>query len=234
MSPVLKNLLIGVLTSVITGTAVWLWQRTKRARNLNRKSKFFNISHKDRCLLVMNHNPVRQYMMSHGDIYVLLDAARIVNELGGEVVVAPFDQALEGAGEMTEFCIGGPESNYRTKAHLERFLKDVHMRPFTDENESLAIIAGSDKFLREKGAKEYAILARIFPKPKRKPIFLICGQTARSNRGAMYYLEKNYEKLSKDTLSEKSFCLVIEISSPSIYGHKMVEMIKDITNTVII
>ena len=51
--------------------------------------------------------------MSHNDIYVLIEAAKIIHDLDGEVVIAPYDLALEGTGEVAEFCIGGPESNQR-------------------------------------------------------------------------------------------------------------------------
>ncbi len=35
----------------------------------------------------------------------------------------PYDLAIEGVGQVTEFCVGGPDSNQRSKAHMERLKK---------------------------------------------------------------------------------------------------------------
>src|SRR5512145_59531 len=147
MSPAIENLVIGLLTSVITAIVVWLWQKTRRTYLLNKKSRFFGIAAKEKCLLVMNHNPDQPSTMNHNDIYVLIEAAKITHDLEGEIVIAPYDVALEGTGEVTEFCIGGPDANQRSKAHIERFLKNVHFKPFNDAQEPLALVAGEHTFV---------------------------------------------------------------------------------------
>ena len=179
----------------------------------------------------MNHNPHGRNTMSHGDIETLVDIVRLVDEIGGNLKVAPFDNLLEPAGEMTEFCIGSPGSNQRTQVHMENFLKGVRFNPYTpDEPDNLAIIENNNKFLYEKFESEYALLAKFYPNPDAQPVILISGQSARGNQGAIYYLIKHYDGLLNTKFGRtKHFCLVLKLRSPLTYGHKSVQLVKDIT-----
>lgn len=230
MSPSLENLLIGIVTSIITGSAVWFWEKTRRARNLNLKSRFFGLAPSERCLIVMNHFPGKQGTMSHGDIYTLIEVAKIIYEIKGEIILAPFDKTLEAAGSITEFCIGGPESNKRTKAHLANFLKGIQTNPYTHETEPLAILTKEKKYIYNRKERHYAILAKIWPSTNAHPVFLICGQTSTSNNAAIHYLLENYNNFLRKKFSSGRFCLIVEITSPESYGHKMVKLVDDVTD----
>ncbi|MCP4373620.1 MAG: hypothetical protein GY797_36780 [Deltaproteobacteria bacterium] len=169
-------------------------------------------------------------MMSHEDIETLVEATRIVYEIGGEVTLAPYDK-LSDAGSVTEFCIGGPESNKRTKVHLDNFLKGVQMAPYSNTPDSLMIMTKSENFRYEKHEEEYAILARFWSTPNTLPVFLICGQTGRANRGAVHYLAQNYDSSLRRKFDTDSFCLIVKIKSPLTYGYKVVSLVKDITES---
>jgi hypothetical protein len=234
MSSALQDLIISILASVISGGGVWLWVRMRGMRALQRKSAFFGIRPTEKCLIVMNHHPKKHDTMSHKDIGTLVEAVRIVHEIGGEATIAPFDEALEPAGIITEFCIGGPDSNERTQIHLDNFLIGVQARRFTDPVDQLAIITRAETFKFENREKEYAILAKFFPKPNSKPVFLVSGQTGFANKGAMYYLAQNYDRLLRKKYGLGPFCLIMRVTSPWTYGYKMVEAAKDITDTAFV
>lgn len=237
MSPsVIENFVVGIVTSITTALAVWLWRNIRETRRLNRKAEFFNISRGEQCLTVMNHNPRGRDMMSHCDIETLIELVRLIDEIGGKPKIAAFDKVLEPPGEMTEFCIGGPDSNHRTKVHAENFLKGVRFLPLSlNDPDNLAIVTSTGKFKHIAYEEEYVILARLYPKPTSRPVILISGQTSRSNQGATHYLIKNYNStLRKQFGSKRPFCLLLKLQSPRTYGYKSVGLVEDITNTAFV
>jgi hypothetical protein len=237
MSPsVIENFVVGIVTSIVTALAVWLWEKLRKSRIINRRAAFFGLLPKERCLAVMNHNPKSPNTMSHSDVQTLIEVVRLVDEIGSQLFVAPFDEILEPAGGTTEFCIGGPDSNQRTKVHLENFLKGIHLKPYAPgDPDNIAIVTKDEKFRYEKNKSEHAVLARLYPSTNSHPVILICGQTARSNQGAIHYLIQNYDKfLRKKFGNKKQFCLIIELQSPLTYGYKSARLEKDLTDTAFI
>ena len=230
---VVENLVVGIATSIITALAAWLWDKTRKSTILNRKAAFFGLQPKGQCLVVMNQNPKSLNTMSYADVRTLVEVVKLAEEIGVELEVAPFDQIAEPAGEVTEFCLGGPDSNQRTKVHLANFLKGVRFNPYMpgDPN-NIAIVTQNGTFRYEKDQSEYAILARFYPNPKRHPVILICGQTARANQGAAHYLIENYDHFLRRSFgNKKQFCLLIRLQSPLTYGYKSARLEKDLTST---
>ena len=121
ISPALQDLVIGIVTSIITGISVWLWQKVRQSRALNANARFFNLKSGDECLVVLGQYRT-QNATSHGDIDGLIEAVKLIYSIGCSVKVAPFDKTIEPPGEMTEICIAGPDSNQRTQIHLSSFL----------------------------------------------------------------------------------------------------------------
>ena len=227
-SPALQDFLIGIITSIVTGLAVWLWQKIRQSQILNSNSKFFGLKLGDECLVVLGQYR-GQNATSHNDIDSVVGAIKLIHEIGCRVKVASSDKTIESPGDITEFCIGGPGSNERTKIHLDTFLKDIQMNPYAHETAPLAIITKKKTYKYENGENEYAVLAKFKPKPNGKPVFLICGQTGFSNKGAVYFLEQNYNKGIKKKYGNGEFCLIVRVVSPWSYGHKSVEQVDDIT-----
>ena len=230
---VVENLIVGFATSIITAIGVWIWNKIRHSRIINRKTTFFGVSIKDKCLVVMNRNPNNLNTMSHEDVQTLLEVVKLAEGIGVELEVAPFDEILEPAGVMTEFCLGGPDSNQRTKIHLANFLKGVRFNPYTPSHpDNIAIVTPNGTFQYEKNHNEYAILARIYPDPKAHPIILISGQTARSNQGAIHYLIENYDQFLREKFgTRKQFCLLLRLQSPLVYGYKSSRLERDMTDT---
>lgn len=227
----IEDFLVGIITSVVTAASVWGWGKIRESRNLNRKASFFGIQPKKPCLVVMNHYPESRDTMSHGDIETLIEVVRLVDSIGGKLVLEPFDKISTPAGEMTEFCIGGQDSNQRTKVHAENFLKGIYFHPYLpDDIDNIAISTSEDKFRYEKREKEYAVLARIYPSPNSRPVILIWGQTATANKGAVYYLVQNYDTSLRNKFgNQEAFCLIVQVQSTLTYGYKSVRLVKDIT-----
>lgn len=237
MSPsVIENFVVGVVTSVVTAIGVWLWSKIQASQVLNQRAAFFGISPKENCLVVMNHSARDQSVMTHGDVETLVEVVRLVDKIGGKLSIARFDRILEPAGEMSEFCIGGPDSNQRTKVHLENFLKGIRHNPYSpDSPDNIAIVTKEEIYRYKRHEDEYAVLARFYPDPDSYPVILICGQTSRSNQGAIHYLVKNYDGfLRKKFGNKKPFCLVLKLQSPLTYGFKSVQLVKDVTDTAFV
>ncbi|MEM8806555.1 MAG: hypothetical protein AAGF01_11060 [Cyanobacteria bacterium P01_G01_bin.38] len=234
--PMIENFVVGIFTTVVTAIVVWVWDKIRRSQQLNRRASFFGLAREGSCLAVMNHNPRSPNTMSHRDVEILVDVVSLMNQIGGDLVIAPSDRILEPAGDMTEFCIGGPGSNQRAKVHLENFLQGIWINDYAPESpESLAIATQKDTFRYEKNQNEYAVLARFYPYAEAHPIFLFCGQTSRANQGAAHYLVRHYEKYLRAKFgNRKPFCLVLKLQSPTTYGYKAVKLVKDVTDVAFI
>jgi hypothetical protein len=226
----MENIAIGLVTSVISGVSVWLWQQVKATRQRQRKAAFFGITADSKCLLVMNHNPRLPMTMHHADIQALVEVAMLVRELGAHPLMMPWDQMREGLGDNTEFCIGGPDANGRTRGHLAAYLPGLIVRPYDpDRRDSLALAVGNRQFLRSPDEQEFVAVAKFAPFGGSRPLFLICGQSAVTNWAAVYFLNREYRRLPKTLASQERFCLVLRVTSPTIYGHTMVELEADVT-----
>jgi hypothetical protein len=116
VSSVLINIVVGLVTSLLSGTAVWAGQRLLSLRRRQRAAVFFGVRAGEVCLLVIYRSPWQPSpdSMRHADVQALVDLAVRLRELGAEPEVVSFDQLAEAPGQQTEFCIGGPTVNART------------------------------------------------------------------------------------------------------------------------
>lgn len=232
LSPsVIENLILGVITSIITGLAVWSWTKLRTSQLLNRRSAFFGMAPKENCLIVINRSPRNQYAMVMGDVETLIETVRLVDTINGKATIAKFDRILEPAGAVTEFCIGGPASNQRTKVHMTHFLPGVTISPYIADNpDSIAIQTKDYTYRYKKDIDEYAILARFFPEPDSNPVILIVGQTAKAGQGAVHYLVKAHDgHLRKTFGNRRPFCIVLKLRSPLTYGVRSIQLVNDIS-----
>ncbi len=235
MSGALANVVLGLVTSLLSGTAVWLGQRLYGLRRRRREAAFFGVRPTERCLLVMNRMPANPKGMRHSDIHALIDLAVQVRELGGEPEMTVFDQLTEVPGQQAEFCVGGPQSNERTKAHFAHYLPGVALRPYNpNRRDSVGIVVGDQRFYWDPEEQAHAVLARLVPPSGTRPVFVICGQTATANRGAVAYLLRETARLRRLAgQNGGQFCLVLRVSSPRQYGHRMVELVRDVTEAAL-
>jgi hypothetical protein len=85
VSSALLNIAIGLVTSVLSGTAVLLWRRAASSRILHRKAEFFGLRAGSPCLIVMNNHWQLPGSASHDDVQVMLEIAALAYEAGCSV-----------------------------------------------------------------------------------------------------------------------------------------------------
>ncbi|WP_205717444.1 hypothetical protein [Actinomadura soli] len=147
MSAALLNVLIGLVTSVLSG-GVWALNRTKQARMLNRRADFFGLEGGAPCVVVMNDKYSKPGSMAQDDVYALVEIAMLGRELGSPVTIRRAREFRERNGSSTEFCIGGPSggSNPRTGGHLAAHLPGVTVLPFSRDDDSMAFLIDGELF----------------------------------------------------------------------------------------
>jgi hypothetical protein len=224
------NVLLNIVASAVTGVAVWLGQRALWRRRLERKRRFFGLRAGEDCVLVVNrhHSSPSERSVNRTDVSALLLLAGLLAECGARPQVLFHDQPTEGLGRKTEFCLGGPSSNARTAAHLRWGVPGLTMDTDRDP-EGLAIRVASETYRRERDVLEYAALARIAGPGHDRPVFVIAGQTAIANQGAVGYLESHWRELARTHGLNGSFCLVLRVLEPPVYGPNLVEVARDVT-----
>jgi hypothetical protein len=229
MAGVITDIIAGLITAIISGGTVWLWQRRKRTRRIRRRANFFGVKPGQSALVVMNRHWQTEHAIARSDVYALLDAGSLVDELGGKIEVRSSDELREGVGDRTELCIGGPDSNPRTAAHIASFLPGIVVHSYSETGPAVAVTAGSDRFIRDPWKREFAILAKVVPSGKTHPVFVISGQTPITNQAAVHFLRKNGAHLARTMGARAPFCLIIRVTSPDVYGHELVDLEKDVT-----
>jgi hypothetical protein len=205
------------------------WNKLTRCVQLKRGGAFFGLERGGRVRLLIGQYRSEPMAASQRDVGALIEAIGIIQPFDPEVIANPSNEIVEPVGDMTEFCIGGPDSNARTRVHLAEFLKGICAHSSQDEGQRLVITTKKHSFPYKRGKLEHAILAKIMAKPNAKPLFLICGQTSLANRGALYYLKYNYRHLYQG-FNSRQFCLVVRLLSPTTYGHKMPELVEDVSD----
>lgn len=229
MSAALLNILIGLITSILSAGSALLCRRAIQARALNRKSAFFGLTPGSPCLIVLNDHWQLPGATSHNDVHTLLEISALAHESGCPVSVVSTEGLREHKQDSVEFCIGGPQSNPRTAAHISAYLPGLRFRPISTKSDSGAFIIGGRKFLFKRGQKEHAIVAKFTPAHTKHPVILIYGQRPIDNRAAINFLNENYRQLSKAVDSVDRFCLVVQVTSPDAYGYQAAELAADVT-----
>jgi hypothetical protein len=234
-----RDLLVNLLASVVAGTAVWLFQRLRRYRRAARKRAFFGIRPGVVSLLaVSRHASSPSHLSVHRqDVAALVELATIARDCGGRADLITTDDAPQGVGRVTEFCVGGPSANPRMAAHLRALLPGVRVElpvgPAPDGARAgareLPLIVGGTTFRREPDRVEYVALARVFGPDGGRPVFILNGQTARTNLAAARYLAARYATLFRRYGAAGRFCLVLRILEPDAYGADLAELVGDLT-----
>jgi hypothetical protein len=225
-----RDVLLSLVSSVIAGSAIWLAQRLLRFRRLARKRAFFGVSAGASCLLVSpRHFSSPQAASVHRrDMAALVEIATIVNDCGGRAEVVAGDSGPHGMGRLTEFCVGAPAANPRTAAHLRAVVPGVRFAA-VDGQDGRTFRVGDTGYPAPSEQAEYVVLARAHPPAAPNPVFVIAGQTARSNLAAARLLALRYRSLLRTYGAGGRFCLVLRIVEPEAYGPDLVEIVADRT-----
>jgi hypothetical protein len=225
------DLLINLLASVVAGTAVWSAQALTRYRRQARKRAFFGLDKQATCLLAVSRHAASPHDLSvhRRDVAALVELATIAKDCEAQPNLIA-DNVEQGVGRFTEFCVGGPQGNRRTAAHLRSVLRGVHVGPHGPDTDELSFTVGATTFRRERGKVEYVVLARFWGPAGGKPVFVLGGQTAQTNLAAARFLAAQHRQLYRRYGASKSFCIVLRILEPSVFGPDFVEIEADVTD----
>ncbi|WP_330299383.1 hypothetical protein [Streptomyces sp. NBC_00503] len=230
MNDDVRNIVLGVVATAVSGGFGWFSRTYLWRRALRRKQAFFGLPTGSDCLFVVNRQMGGTDSSLHrNDAFALLEISALIKDCGANVQIVTHDGARQGFGERAEFCVGGPSSNARTTAHLSSMLPGVRIivssEPVPDRG---AITVGGETYRWVKGLVEYVLLARLTTGQGSRPVFLLCGQTAISNQAAARYLARRHRKLA-DSYGDESFCILLKVINSDAYGPDVTELVADVT-----
>ncbi|WP_405017748.1 hypothetical protein OHV05_12550 [Kitasatospora sp. NBC_00070] len=230
----LLNLVLGLLASAISAGLGWLAHTVRRRRRLGQVREFFGLPGGTECLLVVNRHTAAtsSKSVSRNDVYALMELAALVRECGAQADLVAHDQVRQGLGGKAEFCLGGPESNERTAAHLANWLPGVSFTAEPGPHWASTIAVGDETFRfgsADGTPRAYVLLARVHAGPGSRPVFLIAGQTATSNHAAVRYLTSRHRQLAHRHGRDGGFALMLRVVNPEAYGPDVVELASDVT-----
>ncbi|BAU87082.1 hypothetical protein SLA_6213 [Streptomyces laurentii] len=229
MNEDLRNVVLGVLATGVSGAIGWLARTHLWRRRLRRKQAFFGLPSHSECLLVVNREAGSEGAVHRYDVSALLELAALVKDCGATARIVQHDLAQMGFGDRTEFCVGGPGSNRRMAAHLASLLPGLTMRTAAEPVDRRGEIhVGTDLYRMERGVTEYVLLARVRAGEGARPVFLFCGQRAIDNQAATRYLARHHERLTRRH-RDGSFVLLLKVVNSQAYGPDVVELVADVT-----
>ncbi|WP_329199587.1 MULTISPECIES: hypothetical protein [unclassified Streptomyces] len=230
MNDDVRNIVLGVVATAISGGFGWfsrtyLWRRT-----LRRKQAFFGLPTGSDCVFVVNRQMGGTEGSVHrNDAFALLEISALIKDCSANLQIVAHDTARQGFGERAEFCVGGPVSNARTAAHLASMLPGVQVDVSTEAGPDRgAIRVGEEMFRWDRGREDHVLLARLTTGPGTRPVFLISGQTAISNQAGARYLARHHQELARK-YGNDSFCVVLKVVNSQAYGPDVVELAADVT-----
>ncbi|MFD0369229.1 hypothetical protein [Streptomyces sp. NPDC059071] len=229
MNEDLRNVVLGVLATGVSGSLGWLARTYLWRRRLRKKQAFFGLPSHSECLLVVHREAGSDSAVHRFDVSALLELSALVKDCGAHAQIVQHDLAQQGFGDRTEFCVGGPGSNRRMGAHLGSLLPGLQMSTAREPAEERgAIRIGEDVYRMEPGVVEYVLLARLTAGEGGRPVFLFCGQRAINNQAATRYLARHHARLAR-RYRNGSFVLLLKVVNSQAYGPDVVELVADVT-----
>jgi hypothetical protein len=233
-SDVVEQLILGVGSSAIAGTAVWAGQRLVSTARRQARARFLGLvgPWRKRTRLVVGRNPRQPNSIHESDVAAMLEIGALVRAVGVEPEVMSPSEAgrSRDSAEHVEFCLTARDANPRTRAHFERCLPGVRM---LDWEQGGAFVVGGAEYPRDPGVLEYVIVARVC-RPARPHLWLIAGQTGVTNRAGAWFLVRNEPALRRRFADDRTFCLVLRVIEPATYGYREVEEAADVTEASLV
>ncbi|MBT2451939.1 hypothetical protein J7F03_33745 [Streptomyces sp. ISL-43] len=234
MNDDVRNIVLGVAATAISGGFGWFARTYLWRRALRRKQAFFGLPTGSDCLFVVNRQMGGTDRSVHrNDAFALLEISALIKDCGANLQILTHDESRQGFGERAEFCVGGPVSNARTAAHLASMLPGVRVDLSTEPGPGRgSITVGGESYLWQRGQAEYVVLARLTAGPGTRPVFLISGQTAISNQAGARFLARNHVELARRH-GGSSFCLLLKVVNSDAYGPDVTELLADVTGAAL-
>ncbi|MFJ4092864.1 hypothetical protein ACIPYS_14880 [Kitasatospora sp. NPDC089913] len=224
MSDAVLNVMIGLITSVVSGVSVWAWRRVSTARVLHQRQALLGLRPGVPCVIVLNSHWQIPAVTEHSDVYAIIDLAMLAEESGCAFSLVAAD-APELNGDRTELSIGGLGSNRRNVEYLARHLPGVTVDRSGDFS------AGGEHFPHEYGRTDHALVAKFTPPQSAQPVLMIMGQSAIANRAAVHLLKHDHKRLVREVESLDRFCLMLRVDAADTYGYQAVEVATDLSGS---
>ncbi|WP_369372464.1 hypothetical protein [Streptomyces sp. cg36] len=222
MSDAVLNVVIGLITSVVSGGSVWAWKRVSTARALHQKQALLGLRPGLPCVIILNSHWQMPAVTEHSDVYAIIELAMLAEEAGCAFSLVAAD-APELNGDRTELSIGGLGSNRRNVEYLARHLPGVKVNPRGDFS------VGAECFPHTYGRTDHALVAKFTPRQSAQPVLMIMGQSAIANRAAVHLLKHDYKRLVREIQSLDRFCLMLRVDAADTYGYQAVEVATDLS-----
>ncbi|MDT0380353.1 hypothetical protein RM572_16485 [Streptomyces sp. DSM 42041] len=233
MTDDMREIVLGILAAGITAALGWFARTYLWRRRLRRRQRFYGLLPHSECLLIVNRDPAASsWSVARRDVFALLELSALIKDCGAHADIVTHDTALQGFGERTEFCVGGPASNARTAAHLQSLLPGVLVNTDAEPGPGrAAFTVGGERYVMDKGGAEHVLLARLTAGggEETRPVFLIAGQTGITNQAAARYLARHETRLIRKYGRKGTFCLLLKVLNSSAYGPDVVELVGDVT-----
>lgn len=226
----MNDLAVNLLASAIAGFTVWFSQRFVRVRRLARLRAFLGVTAGSDCTVAVSRHASSSHPMSvhRRDVAAVVEVVTLIRQCGATADVIVSDDDLRGIGDAAEFCVGGPVTNPRTAAHLSRFVPGLVIDSYDSNPDGLTMhLAGRD-FRRVIGVEEYVLVFRLpVEVGARRPLWIICGQTARSDHAAARWLNTESRLLARRYGRRDAFGLALKVVNPAAYDHRYVELVAE-------
>ncbi|MER7581226.1 hypothetical protein [Kitasatospora sp. NPDC097691] len=222
MSDAVLNVVIGLVTSVVSGGSVWVWKRVSTARILHRKQALLGLRPGVPCVIILNSHWQVPAVTEHSDVYAIIELAMLAEEAGCAFSLVAAE-APELNGDRAELSIGGLGSNRRNVEYVARHLPGVSVNQRGD------FTVGGECFIHEQGRADHALVAKFTPPRHAQPVLVIMGQSAIANRAAVHLLKRDYKVLLKEIESPDRFCLMVRVDAADTYGYQAVEVATDLS-----
>lgn len=206
MSDAVLNVVIGLVTSVVSGGSVWAWKRVSAARVLHRKRAPLGLRPGVPCVVILNSHWQMAAVTEHGDVYAIIELAMLAEESGCAFTLVAAD-APELNGDRTELSIGGLGSNRRNVEYLARYLPGVRV------NERGDFSVGGERFPHTYGRTDHALVAKSTPPQSAQPVLMITGQSAIANRAAVHLDRGEVIQLVKSRLNRSGHLIKFAVTS---------------------
>ena len=222
MSGVVLNVMIGLITSVVSGGSVWAWKRVSTARVLHQRQALLGLRPGTPCVIILNSHWQMSAVTEHNDVYAIIELGMLAEEAGCAFSLVAAE-APELNGDRTELSIGGLGSNRRNVEYAARYLPGVKVNRHGD------FTVEAQRFLHKQGRTDHALVAKFTPPQSVQPVLMIMGQSAIANRAAVHLLKRDYKRLAKEIESLDRFCLMLRVDAADTYGYQAVEVAADLS-----
>src|SRR3984893_13534896 len=120
LSAVILNIVVGLMTSLISGGSVGAWGRARVTRRQRERARFFGLSPSDTGRIVAPQAFGAPRTIAKHDVFSIVELAKLMRDLKADLDVVGSGEGTYGMGVVTEFCVRCLTATVGMPAHLSR------------------------------------------------------------------------------------------------------------------